>query len=109
MCIYNAARPGITALALLVHPFVVSDRVKLYAVDRGRLVLAVLGLPLGEVGFWAESALWIVLEAALGCADLGGDEWGELGCVSLALVAPVAAVFLPFLPPKLPPHPPVLS
>lgn len=47
-----------------------------------RLVLSVLGLPLLEVGFWAESTLWIVLEAALGCADLGGNEWGELVYVS---------------------------
>ena len=54
-----------------------------------RLVLSVLGLPLGEVGFWAESALWIVLEAALGGADLGGDEWGELYYVSPALIASI--------------------
>lgn len=52
-----------------------------------RLILSVLGLPLLEIGFWAESTLWIVLEAALGCANLGGDEWGELGYISPVLLA----------------------
>ena len=51
------------------------------------LILSVLGLPLLEVGFWTESTLWIVLETALGCADLSGDEWGELGHVSPVFLA----------------------
>ena len=111
MCIYtvHATLLVLSVLALLVHPFVVSDRgwpTLPYDVVRCRLVLSVLGLPFGEVGFWAESTLWIVLEAALGCADLGGNEWGELVYVSSCSQLHCSRLLFqtPFSPPSLRPR-----